>query len=171
MTRAPPRSTLTDPFLRFPTLFRAGRPGQRNTADAGATERHRVQADRRAQVARLPALHALEREAQADLVLPADLARRQRAAAVMQAVVELAQSVGRDLAADFDYVLLFDLVAVLGQPPPHAAVLGQHHQAAGLGIERHQRRQRSEEHTSELQSLMRNSYAVFCLKTKINQIY
>src|SRR3546814_7016562 len=26
--------------------------------------------------------------------------------------------------------------------------------------------QRSEEHTSELQSLMRNSYAVFCLKTK-----
>src|SRR3546814_7789209 len=27
---------------------------------------------------------------------------------------------------------------------------------------------RSEEHTSELQSLMRNSYAVFCLKTKKN---
>src|SRR3546814_4867173 len=27
---------------------------------------------------------------------------------------------------------------------------------------------RSEEHTSELQSLMRNSYAVFCLKTKID---
>src|SRR3546814_2026382 len=26
---------------------------------------------------------------------------------------------------------------------------------------------RSEEHTSELQSLMRNSYAVFCLKQKI----
>src|SRR3546814_3382532 len=30
--------------------------------------------------------------------------------------------------------------------------------------------QRSEEHTSELQSLMRNSYAVFCLKKKKNQI-
>src|SRR3546814_2179834 len=28
---------------------------------------------------------------------------------------------------------------------------------------------RSEEHTSELQSLMRISYAVFCLKTKIEQ--
>src|SRR3546814_3460328 len=28
-------------------------------------------------------------------------------------------------------------------------------------------RSRSEEHTSELQSLMRNSYAVFCLKKKI----
>src|SRR3546814_7004838 len=31
-----------------------------------------------------------------------------------------------------------------------------------------QRRRRSEEHTSELQSLMRISYAVFCLKTKQN---
>src|SRR3546814_9698598 len=29
-------------------------------------------------------------------------------------------------------------------------------------------RRRSEEHTSELQSLMRNSYAVFCLKKKKN---
>src|SRR3546814_10560494 len=29
-------------------------------------------------------------------------------------------------------------------------------------------RDRSEEHTSELQSLMRNSYAVFCLKKKLN---
>src|SRR3546814_10384608 len=30
---------------------------------------------------------------------------------------------------------------------------------------------RSEEHTSELQSLMRNSYAVFCLKKTINLTY
>src|SRR3546814_1829995 len=30
-------------------------------------------------------------------------------------------------------------------------------------------RGRSEEHTSELQSLMRNSYAVFCLKKKKNK--
>src|SRR3546814_5075567 len=29
---------------------------------------------------------------------------------------------------------------------------------------------RSEEHTSELQSLMRNTYAVFCLKKQINKI-
>src|SRR3546814_4160846 len=29
--------------------------------------------------------------------------------------------------------------------------------------------ERSEEHTSELQSLMRSSYAVFCLKTKNNR--
>src|SRR3546814_2185996 len=30
---------------------------------------------------------------------------------------------------------------------------------------------RSEEHTSELQSLMRISYAVFCLKKKNNKLY
>src|SRR3546814_9013671 len=34
-----------------------------------------------------------------------------------------------------------------------------------------QRSIRSEEHTSELQSLMRNSYAVFCLKNKKNKQY
>src|SRR3546814_8996235 len=35
--------------------------------------------------------------------------------------------------------------------------------------ERHLGRTRSEEHTSELQSLMRISYAVFCLKKKIDK--
>src|SRR3546814_8021953 len=46
----------------------------------------------------------------------------------------------------------------------------------GPGVERHrlvlnffQRVPRSEEHTSELQSLMRISYAVFCLKKKTKQ--
>src|SRR3546814_8685993 len=33
-------------------------------------------------------------------------------------------------------------------------------------IDRHHPKDRSEEHTSELQSLMRISYAVFCLKKK-----
>src|SRR3546814_1941893 len=33
----------------------------------------------------------------------------------------------------------------------------------------HSSAQRSEEHTSELQSLMRTSYAVFCLKKKTNK--
>src|SRR3546814_2976060 len=45
---------------------------------------------------------------------------------------------------------------------------------AGLGdpkgslLRSHSERRRSEEHTSELQSLMRISYAVFCLKKKIS---
>src|SRR3546814_3194699 len=41
-----------------------------------------------------------------------------------------------------------------------AAALELRYQAVGIG--------RSEEHTSELPSLMRISYAVFCLKTKMN---
>src|SRR3546814_3177858 len=44
--------------------------------------------------------------------------------------------------------------------------------ASRMGCEHPPRRQplRSEEHTSELQSLMRISYAVFCLKKKKNHI-
>src|SRR3546814_1610303 len=45
-----------------------------------------------------------------------------------------------------------------------AAVCRQHHAAAWLALQGLD--WRSEEHTSELQSLMRNSYAVFCLKKK-----
>src|SRR3546814_3943002 len=46
--------------------------------------------------------------------------------------------------------------------------------AAGLNESRYgvgPREWRSEEHTSELQSLMRISYAVFCLKKKISFIF
>src|SRR3546814_7057682 len=39
----------------------------------------------------------------------------------------------------------------------------------GAGVDQHQVAIRSEEHTSELQSLMRISYAVFCLKKKKKQ--
>src|SRR3546814_7301738 len=45
--------------------------------------------------------------------------------------------------------------------------IAPHIENIGLCIEHHDlRAQRSEEHTSELQSLMRISYAVFCLKKK-----
>src|SRR3546814_5327983 len=45
---------------------------------------------------------------------------------------------------------------------------GARHPARGAGRRRRPLRDRSEEHTSELQSLMRISYAVFCLKKKKN---
>src|SRR3546814_10571379 len=46
-----------------------------------------------------------------------------------------------------------------------------HDVAASLsGAVERDRRERSEAHTSELQSLMRISYAVFCLKNKIHEI-
>src|SRR3546814_9668405 len=44
--------------------------------------------------------------------------------------------------------------------------LDRRHAHDQLEEERNETPDRSEEHTSELQSLMRNSYAVFCLKKK-----
>src|SRR3546814_3141558 len=60
---------------------------------------------------------------------------------------------------------------------PHLPVLREDGGGGGRGdaggkqqtTDRHPRARRSEEHTSELQSLMRISYAVFCLKKKKKQ--
>src|SRR3546814_10442945 len=48
----------------------------------------------------------------------------------------------------------------------HRDLLGLRHQLIGLGAGQGASLVRSDEHTSELQSLMRISYAVFCLKKK-----
>src|SRR3546814_2060223 len=50
--------------------------------------------------------------------------------------------------------------------PAYAYLFNSYYEQAG---ERHPRPHRSEEHTSELQSLMRISYAVFCLTQKKNE--
>src|SRR3546814_3283385 len=50
-------------------------------------------------------------------------------------------------------------------PPPHRAPAVSSPEASDACRSGHGTA-RSEEHTSELQSLMRNSYAVFCLKKK-----
>src|SRR3546814_10028465 len=56
------------------------------------------------------------------------------------------------------------------QPHPHVGPLRRTHDSRTVEEEHHRRNGptwgRSEEHTSELQSLMRISYAVFCLKKK-----
>src|SRR3546814_10799087 len=52
--------------------------------------------------------------------------------------------------------------ALLGQDAQDFALRGQRH--VGDLVEEERAAMRSEEHTSELQSLMRISYAVFCLK-------
>src|SRR3546814_1440924 len=48
----------------------------------------------------------------------------------------------------------------------HRAILGTFERFIGILIEHHAGRFRSEEHTYELQSLMRITYAVFCFKKK-----
>src|SRR3546814_4854712 len=60
---------------------------------------------------------------------------------------------------------------VAGEIPP-GQLLKESELAQRLGVSATPIRERSEEHTSELQSLMRISYAVFCLKKKmINTLY
>src|SRR3546814_3963575 len=50
----------------------------------------------------------------------------------------------------------------------HAPIIDARHPSRLVGQQRLDHAPRSEEHTSELQSLMRSSYAVFCLKKKTN---
>src|SRR3546814_9320687 len=49
---------------------------------------------------------------------------------------------------------------------PARLEIGRNLEPQYVHADRNRRRRRSEEHTSELQSLMRISYAVFCLKKK-----
>src|SRR3546814_10902956 len=58
-------------------------------------------------------------------------------------------------------IALLGLWALCGRPAGSAE---------DLVVAQHATRSRSEEHTSELQSLMRNSYAVFCLKKKKKKV-
>src|SRR3546814_6801809 len=79
----------------------------------------------------------------------------------------------------FPYTTLFrslaDRFAVERDVGDRRVVIGEVHLRAEaevermLGIDFDALRPRSEEHTSELQSLMRISYAVFCLKKKKQQ--
>src|SRR3546814_7267963 len=76
----------------------------------------------------------------------------------------------------FPYTTLFRSREIfLGAMLGGADVLARHRAADHLvdeleALAARQRPDRSEEHTSELQSLMRISYAVFCLKKKIEYI-
>src|SRR3546814_7181824 len=60
-----------------------------------------------------------------------------------------------------------------GDQVQHGLLAADHQRVAGVvaALEAHHRADRSEEHTSELQSLMRISYAVFCLKKKKHHIH
>src|SRR3546814_9536853 len=77
----------------------------------------------------------------------------------------LGVGVGQSIADSFGNERLYGSVAVLAEAG-HSYADNQNlfHRVSSLGPAK-----RSEEHTSELQSLMRPSYAVFCLKTQIRQ--
>src|SRR3546814_6793884 len=142
MIRLPPRSTLTDTLFPYPTLFRSvrGRPA------GGAGRRGRAVADDRGGPAdgRIAAL---------DVDLPAETqAGRTRTATARGGAAT-------ERAGDRD-----------GRHPCPRAPDQRQRRRQGAGGARSAAAAagtvRSEEHTSELQSLMRISYAVFCLKKK-----
>src|SRR3546814_3308756 len=141
MIRRPPRSTRTDTLFPYTTLFRS-----REVADLVAAlanvpglgdELHL--ADDRVLVDEVE-----ERGEAVDLVELAGQGRRQVEAEPVD--VHLGDPVPQRVHDQLQRVGVSHVEAVTG--------------AGGVVVER------SEEHTSELQSLMRISYAVFCLKKK-----
>src|SRR3546814_4567168 len=71
----------------------------------------------------------------------------------------------------FPYTTLFRSARLAFRPPVRLSGVRRCNirSRAADDAQRRSRRKRSEEHTSELQSLMRISYAVFCLKKKKKQ--
>src|SRR3546814_14694072 len=66
----------------------------------------------------------------------------------------------------FPYTTLFRSLGMAHRIPERLDRMARQVAAAVSSHDRASRSARSEEHTSELQSLMRISYAVFCLKKK-----
>src|SRR3546814_6388411 len=82
-------------------------------------------------------------------------------AGVLEAIADAGDLVGRQIVGDDDAAGRHFGDQAFDQPLAEDF-------AGHRRIHPHRREDRSEEHTSELQSLMRISYAVFCLKKKKN---
>src|SRR3546814_7308275 len=149
MIRRPPRSTRTDTLFPYTTLFLSlrDREGERvHHADEGNDAAGlAVEADGFADAAhRAPiGADAAAAAGEPDILVP-------RADDALEAVVDRVQ-----IAADRQ--------AAAGAAVRQNRGRGHEPQLRDIVVER------SEEHTSELQSLMRSSYAVLCLKKKKHQ--
>src|SRR3546814_8038151 len=137
MIRRPPRSTRTDTLFPYTTLFRSGAFGRQRGDQSGSSRR----LGRTWRLAAGPGLFARARQWRGD-VAP-DPARLRRP--VRWPLRNAEESPGAHHAGD---------------EIPRRALWTQN----GLRRESQTGLRRSEEHTSELQSLMRSSYAVFSLK-------
>src|SRR3546814_7350689 len=139
MIRRPPRSTRTDTLFPYTTRFRSEEGNEKDAGDKRSRE-YSAGPDRRA-CAKDTAYRLSRHDAADDGRGLCDPGQRDRA-----------------------------------RWPPHRRLEGRANRGrTGRSLRRQpadrpdlRRRNRSEEHTSELQSLMRISYAVFCLKKKTN---
>src|SRR3546814_7835950 len=141
MIRRPPRSTRTDTLLPYTTLFRS-----QPLVDLERIERQRLEI-REARIAR-PEI--VDRDPQAGAAQRREQCGRRAEIVDQPRFGDLhRQPLARETTG-------IDAVEKqIGKARPRDVGRGQVH-----------RDPRSEEHTSELQSLMRISYAVFCLKKK-----
>src|SRR3546814_7889299 len=142
MIRQPPRSTLTDTLFPYTTLFRSPR-----ARPAPAPFRCRS-----APRSRLADLRQHPRQLAGLEQLQGDVAAADQFAVDEQLREGRPVRIARQVGADLRFLEHVDGVEAVG-----TGLLERLHGTAG---------KRSEEHTSELQSLMRISYAVFCLKKK-----
>src|SRR3546814_10650951 len=153
MTRRPPRSTRTDTHFPYTTLFRSG---ESRDGDVEIAADHRRAARQHAQQQR-------KAEDDTEAGPRGDEARR---------ADRRVHHVGRKQHFRYDQQAQGEEEATHVTPdarhPVHVGPFEQHHGCAGENEkpEHPAADIRSEEHTSELQSLMRISYAVFCLKQK-----
>src|SRR3546814_2572073 len=136
MIRRPPRSTRTDPLFPYTTLFRSIRDGT-----------------------------SLEREVQAagedtETFLVRILARRDEQERIRGAVLAFIDITKRKRAEARLAGTVSELNHRLRNVLAGAQAMVRQSAASATSVAR------SEEHTSELQSLMRISYAVFCLQKK-----
>src|SRR3546814_801998 len=158
MIRRPPRSTRTDTLFPYTTLFRAAA----RRADGFMIPRFTLGATE----GLLPALRAFS-------VLPMLIGIMVFLTALALAGALSLTSAAEGLSRELSRTLTVQIVhsdpavrerearaaaAALGKMPGVASVKPFNREEIGAF--------RSEEHTSELQSLMRISYAVFCLKKK-----
>src|SRR3546814_8235676 len=146
MIRRPPRYTRTDTLFPYTTLFRS----VDDEGNAFGAQRGRPVGNVEVQV-RAGGV-AGEAECGDHLAAPHALARRDADAAGLEVFVERMAAV----AEVEGEVVAAGIGERIARTPREGFTLG-HVVAHG----------RSEEHTSELQSLMRISYAVFCLQQKI----
>src|SRR3546814_9326752 len=150
MIRRPPRSTRTDTLFPDTTLLRARRSIQHTPAVSGMRNGRRQSATGVANIA------------------------RQRAAA--RAAIRYRGGTGRARLA-CGSIQRSTVRAAIGDSPgrcrdhrAHGTLKDSPAGACVINL-RMEEALRSEEHTSELQSLMRISYAVFCLKKKKTYMY
>src|SRR3546814_8342619 len=171
MIRRPPRSTRTDTLFPYTTLFRS-RAGDADHRRAGIRRPRR----QRAQRARSDHRGDAEGPGVVNAIIDAALSHSRTVILTLVLILVAGtvayQAIPKEDSPDVNIPMLYVNVVHEGISPEDAerliikplekelrAIEGVKEMSATAHL-------RSEEHTSELQSIMRISYAVFCLKKK-----